>query len=181
MGVEYSVAMGNDLRLVIDGVGGDWDKAAEEGGATGLKEEDVVGRMLFEFITGDAARMWVEALVVRAIFDQKPVKRSYRCDTPTTRRIFELEVENLGDKRALLRHTNVHSEEKDTRVTIISSSGAGDIVNRCSICNFVRLDGQWRDPFNLGRDRTFTVIHTVCPSCKSSIQQKRSARASTTH
>jgi hypothetical protein len=154
-----------DTRIVE--TGGDWDDfAAANDGAEALTPR-VLGRRLGEFVAGDAARMWLFALLDLARLTAEPVTRSYRCDSPMTKRFMEMTVTPESEGRLRLRHRLVREERMARPAPMVQSAAQGCVL-RCSICNRLASDGGWMEPDapQAPRGAPLPVVHTVCEACR---------------
>lgn len=155
-----------DRELRITDVGGDWDSFATEASADECVSRYVTGTHLFSYILGDATRAWIETIIRVARIEGTVQHRIYRCDAPARRCYFDLKVESGKDGSVTLSHELQRSEPMRTTVNILPDQDDAAAIPRCSICNFLKLDGAWRDPFELGRDLKLHVTYDVCDRCQ---------------
>ena len=179
-GIELQIAMDpeqqGEISYVVDrdmticGIGGDWDRIAQENDGEGCVCAMVLGSNLKDHISDDTTRMWVEAAIRIARTSRVPVRKLYRCDTPDLRRTMEMVVTRVEDGRVEIVHRLLSTERPGPTVEITHiKRGTAQVPEigprKCSICNKVRIDGTWTDPFELGRDVSFTVDTGICPDC----------------
>lgn len=171
---DFDLCYWLDIGDVIVEVSPQWEIFARANGGVGIEPGNVVGRNLLAFVEGDVTRMYVRSLVQSVRLMRRPVCRSYRCDSPDTRRLMEMRIsiENSG----LLRweHRVLHTEPLARRLAFKVQPGAvaaRRFVVRCSICNRLKAPGGWCEPDQAdaseGPDETIPVIYGVCPDCLS--------------
>lgn len=147
----------------------EWDEFAAANEGPTCMGPHVCGRKLAEFISGDATRMWVEALVATARLGSD-LDRPYRCDSPTVKRYMRMRVRPEGEL-IVMHHKLVREEAMSQPVHITSARTQGKMVLRCSMCNRLEIDEQWIEPDTamsqgkLPARKTVHVIHTVCADC----------------
>jgi len=161
-----------DVEMNILDAGGDWDTFALKNAADACFAVDVIGTNLFEYVTGNESRMWIETLVQRALISNRDVEVNYRCDGLRERRHFRLTLRPETGKSVLLLHDLLKTEPMQQTVNIKTESkpkgtqSTGDQkIKRCVVCNCVRINDTWVDPFDLQIDLTLNVYHGVCENC----------------
>lgn len=164
-----------------------WDDFANQSGAPELtKPENLLGRRLVEFISGEPSKSaylaTAEAVLTRAV---PRLHYTYRCDAPDLRRTmrFSMTAVRLEDNTLGLLHQSILL--KDTprdplplfeRPVAAEGEAATEIVSICSYCRSVRYrfgDGeQWIDAeeyYSLGGRDDLLVSHGICPGCWEAI------------
>lgn len=149
--------------LIVD-IGGDWDDFATANDGSALADA-VLGTSIWSHISGDTSRMFLDTLLRRARSTLQPIEKKYRCDTPTERRIMNMELIPQPTRRVTVRHSLVDAQRSDIVVNIIPGERSSDCVKRCTICNSIKLNGVWSDPFDLEGDQTYKVIYGICEKC----------------
>lgn len=81
-----------DATDTIRETSGAWDDFARVNGGELLLRQHVVGTPLFDYVVGDATRMFVRVLFQLARERRDAVRRTYRCDSPELRRCMEMIV-----------------------------------------------------------------------------------------
>ncbi|MBN2644681.1 MAG: hypothetical protein JXR59_04315, partial [Desulfuromonadaceae bacterium] len=111
----------------------------------------------------------------------EPLTRDYRCDSPTHQRYMRVTLYPEGDGSILMKHETLREVPFSHPVVIRDMSRespapaqiASARVLRCSMCNRLKLKEAetWSSPETLSEHetKTFHVIHTVCPDCRSTI------------
>ncbi|TWI74001.1 hypothetical protein LZ24_01231 [Desulfobotulus alkaliphilus] len=161
---EYLLDKGD--RIVS--VGGAWDSFAKENGAAKVFSGDVCGRSVWDYVTGDATRMWLEALFQLARLRRTEIERPYRCDSPDVKRFMRMRI--AVEQGGLLRigHEILATEKRPASVHIqYGSETTKNLRQRCSICGRIRGDG-WQEPHPEDADISgiLVVIYTVCKDCR---------------
>ena len=151
---------------IID-VGGDWDDFALSNSADECHSSYVVGDGLLSHVSGEATRMWLEALLQLTRWGDEPVTRHYRCDAPNIRRRFKLTTTKEEARTVLVQHDLLVETRMPVRVDIRTAMPGERTVGRCSICNSVQNGPGWIDPFSLSVDQEYSVAHNVCPVCST--------------
>ena len=85
---EYTV----DEDDVLEWVSSHWLTFAAENAAVGLQPEIILGRSLWEFVSGAETRHLYEHLFNKAREIQAPVSVPFRCDAPALRRFMRLTI-----------------------------------------------------------------------------------------
>jgi hypothetical protein len=155
-----------DRNDVIVEVNDSWDGFAIENGGEKACAAHIVGARLFDSITGDAARMFMTAILMRVRVSGQAESVPYRCDSDTMRRYYTMTLSPLPDMAVQVIHDLDRQEEGAVSVRIRAAPPGGPGVLRCSICNKLKLDEDWVDPFERRGDQSWRVVHTVCPSCR---------------
>ncbi len=150
-----------------------WDGFARENNGRNMERERVIGRSIWQFIQGDATRMWLDALVSHARLTERMVVRDYRCDSPDLKRYMEMRIEPGAGGMVCLKHRLVKTEPMAPRVAYEAApKGAQAICFRCSICNRVQVKGRWMEgdvaveKGLLAEMFNPRVAYGVCPDCR---------------
>lgn len=166
-----------DDRIVK--VGGAWDRFALDNDGPAARADAVVGRPIWDFVVGDASRMWLESLLGYARLHDATITRRYRCDSPDVRRYLSMTVVREGRHHLRVEHLveSVEPRERIVGIAAASNRAAGTRL-RCSICGRIKGDDAWREPEDAAlADRPdaprseFTVIYSVCAECQTLLPQ----------
>lgn len=143
----------------------DWDEfATRNGGGAQVTRDQVIGRPLDSFLSGDATRMFVHAALdaVRLLGHTRVLP--YRCDSPTERRRYEMVISPAPEGGVRVEHRLISCETRQPRrpewpATLTSGW-------RCSQCLSVRLPGstEWISADAVSRP---PLAQDVCPACVS--------------
>ena len=156
-----------DNQNRITSVIGAWDTFAAENGGAELSLEDVRGRSIWDFVAGEATRMWLETVFQFARLGGTPIERSYRCDSPDVKRFMCMRIvpEQGGSLR--IEHEVLSTEHRAAPVHIQYGSAAmKNMKKRCSVCGCIYVNG-WQEPHENFADASnyIIVIYTVCEDC----------------
>jgi hypothetical protein len=158
-----------DSKNVITAVNPAWEAFALANAGRQLLAEQVVGRRLFDYITGDPTRMYLEALLQTVRRAAAPLVRPYRCDSPGLRRFMEMEIRPLAGGGLELSHRLLRTQLIERPVSFTTTAAAGgQLLKRCSVCGRLAQPGGWREPSDVAAaGGELPVIYTVCPDCKT--------------
>jgi hypothetical protein len=160
----YTLDADDRIVAVSDG----WDRFALDNEGPAACAAHVVGARLSESITGDAARMFMTAILMRVRVSGAAETVPYRCDSDTMKRYYTMTLTPERDGRVEVVH-NLDREVRgavSVRVRTARPGTPGRL--RCSICCRIEDRGDWVDPFDGAEDQSYRVVHTVCPDCKVS-------------
>ena len=162
----------SDLRVddnhKIYWVSDDWDEFARNNSAPDLTADAVIGKLLFSFITGDVTRMFYDVGMLQARTQKKPYVLHYRCDAPGEARLMTMRIEYTRNEGWLL--SNKINNTKIIDSIVYFEYAADSEISRCSICNQIRLNGEWQDllhrPKILGSRQTVHICYSICQQCE---------------
>jgi len=168
-----------DGEDVITSVGADWDAFAGTNGGASLSGSQVVGRSLFDFISGDDTQQIYRLLLQRVRALDAPIIVPFRCDSPNTRRYMRLEIRPTRERGVEFhsvwlrvdarRHLRlVESSEPRSRTQLVS----------CSFCLHVQIrEEQWLEAEDaivrlglLDSEKPPQLVPGVCPACNASLR-----------
>ena len=171
-----------DRDNVITSVGGDWDAFAESNDAASLCGSSVVGRSLFDFISGEETQRIYRLLLRRVRAVDAPVIVPFRCDSPEMRRHMRLEIEPLSERAIEFRGVLVAAEPRPhLRLLARNAPRSEALLVSCSFCLRMRLpNGEWIEAEDavvrlglLTLERTPRLAHGICPACKAKLYGRR--------
>ena len=139
----YTYAIDADDAVVS--VGPEWLAFAQENQASSLTEASVVGRSLFEFMSGEETKRLYRIVFDRVRSDRQNVLIPFRCDGPKVRRFMELQI-SPGKLGGIELGGRVVREETRQGVRLFDSSveRSQDSVLVCAWCKHVQVEnGQW--------------------------------------
>lgn len=141
---EETVTYGIDRYDVIAYVGGQWATFAEESETPSLND-DLVGRPLWDFVSGDTTRHVYKDLIARARAGRS-LSFTYRCDAPALRRFMRMRMLPSGDGGVTFRSTTERTETRAPVALLEPGARAGRvIVTICSWCKRARVEGGWHE------------------------------------
>ncbi|MGE3279646.1 MAG: hypothetical protein AB7H90_03700 [Alphaproteobacteria bacterium] len=162
-----------------------WDRFAVESGAPELCADSVIGRNLFEFVSGPEVKRAYCKLADRVITTGEPEVIAVRCDSPGIARALRLSVAPLrfgGQEPGLLFQAQIVSETARPRLdvfdfkTLLSALRQESdlpIVAMCSFCQQLRRPGSddeedWisvEEYYRLGGSSRVRISHGLCADC----------------
>lgn len=168
----------NDILISVDG---GWLAFASASGAPELAR--VVGRSLWELVSGlEVQYLWRE-LLTSARTRGEPLLVRYRCDAPDRRRLFELELA-AKDGHVRCRSVLVHEEERPPVPLLARHAPRSDaILHLCSWCKradaggWVELEEAVRRLELLAADALPGLSHGICGECDHAVRQVIAGRA----
>jgi hypothetical protein len=157
-----------DKQDRISALNGGWDEFANKNGGKNLSSQDICGRKIWDFVTGDATRMWLEALFQLTRLRGTSIERPYRCDSPNLKRFMRMRIDEQGGNLRV-EHEILSTEQ---RVAPVHIRYGAHVKKRnrhlCSICGRLN-DGYWQEPCPEHAEvpEGILVIYTVCEDCRS--------------
>ena len=162
-----------------------WDRFAVENGAPDLRADSVIGRDLFEFVSGPDMRQAYRQLAERAMSTGEPAVIAVCCDSPGLARELRLSIAplRLGDRGpGLLFQVQMVSEaacprldilDFNTLLSALKQESDLPIVTRCSFCRRLRWPGSGDEEdwvtaetyYQLGGRNRVRISHGLCADC----------------
>lgn len=181
-GVAYMVDVDN--RILGIGRRG-WRLFAVESGALDLAEpEPLIGRDLFDFITGDDVRGAYEYMLGRVRLGEPQITLPCRCDAPAVTRDMRMTITPLRRHRAVqayLFQSITLAEHARPPVRLYEFAGHDypdtvPLLGMCSLCERVcpgphdcsERTAPWMEAesyYARGGSSQVRISHTVCPTC----------------
>jgi hypothetical protein len=164
-----------DRKKRIISVSDLWDRFAQENGGSGISATDVQGRSLWDFVIGDTARMWLEALLQLTVLKNETVVRPYRCDSHQLKRYMQMHLVPEDSGILKVEHVLLSTENRIVPVFIRHSPQRSNehIHARCSVCGRIENNQLWEEPdlYKSSGSIHLNVIYTVCPDCLNTLPQ----------
>jgi len=180
--IVYRVDGDDIIRHVDDG----WLSFAAANGSPGLTRDRVLGRYIFDFISGDEARHIFKLLFGRVRGQRASIRVPFRCDAPALRR-FMMMTMSPYEGTGVQFESEVVREEAREFVSILDAIAVrcDEFVRVCSWCKRVCLDeDSWVDveravaALDLLSSRELPQLtHGICPECLDLIQRARALRS----
>lgn len=157
-------------------VGEPWQRFAEhnQGPPELSRPEAVIGRSLWDFITGIETRHLYQHLVSRARTGVRLSAIPFRCDSPQERRFLTLDIRLLGGQELEFRSTLVRSERRSAlRLLDLQVPRSLQVVRLCSMCKAIALPpDRWLELEEglqalriFEEERMPQLTHGLCPPC----------------
>ncbi len=174
------------LRYAIDdqdrliSVNDAWSKEAERAATPGLASPGVLGRRLWHLINDPTIAQFFGLVFTRLRTGRiSQVRYSFRCDTPTERRLLDLIIVPAPAHGLQFTASVLASQSRPAvaLLDVLQPRSAG-LLRMCSWCKRVPLpDGTWREieeaapVFDvLDRAPPPLISHGICPDCEDRMQ-----------
>jgi hypothetical protein len=158
---------------ILDWGGPAWASAARAGHATRLAVADFSGERIYEHVSGHFTQRFLRAFFAEARAAPGGRKRTYRCDSPSAKRLFEMRAETTNSGALRVEHWLIDTTPMAFDAPTHETRGARRVGHlRCSICNRLRRRGtrEWREPDATPHEPgTVAVVHTVCEDCRRGV------------
>ena len=158
-----------DKNNRILSVGGPWDEFAQANGGIAACASRIQGRLIWEFVSGDITRMWIEVLLQLVIVRQETMERTYRCDSPDLKRFMRMRITPDGSGILRVEHALLSVEKRINPVYVrpLALASGRRARFRCGICGRIENEGAWVEPDakHGGASGIVTVLYTVCQGC----------------
>ncbi|MDO9280950.1 MAG: hypothetical protein Q7T88_01055 [Methylotenera sp.] len=150
-----------------------WQSFALANNAPELGIDQVIGKPLMQYISGNITKYFWQALLDKARLANTVLHLDYRCDSPDLRRFMRIKVyrgdgESLHFESALLR-----TESRPVSIHFKRAQQRGaDTKVRCSFCNGILHKSHWVEAESLvtgQKSVTLDVIYGICPDCQSTL------------
>ncbi|CAG1066523.1 hypothetical protein BAC1_02141 [uncultured bacterium] len=128
----------------IVNVNGEWVEFARENGAPELASELVVGRAIWEFITGRETRHISRLLLEKARRGGRSISIRYRCDSPELKRFMEMEIVPIESGSVDFRSRILRLEHREPVLLLDPGTPRADeFLTICSWCRRARVASVW--------------------------------------
>lgn len=149
-----------DHEDCVTGIDGDWNDIAAS----------PEGQSIWHYVKG-ASLQEVYRQVYHCARTEHPVSFLYRCDSPSHRQTFRMEVISPDGAQIVVRNQLLSAIQRDEPLSF-PQAPTGNLVKRCSVCNRYKRRGLWLDIINalmadsfFAEDQSVQLVHTVCQAC----------------
>lgn len=157
---------------------GIWDDFARANDAGGPAIADVVGRQLWDFVSGPATRQVYDALIDRVGKTRTGIHFTFRCDTPDVRRLMRMDVRGDGSENIRFTSRMVREEPRPAQRLLSTDADRSDVtVVMCSWCKRLKHDDRWVEveeyveSTGLMEEERFPQLnHGLCPDCAAAME-----------
>jgi hypothetical protein len=152
-------------------VGGEWDEFALQNAAQGALSNKVLSTSLMGQIAGKETRELTARMINTVLETKKPLRLSYRCDSPSMARRFALTIQPMKDDRALMVHDLQDAWHFAPPLNQWRfDPGAPDC--KCSFCGSIRFRGamDWTSCDGIGDRHPRHVTYEVCSGCRAAVE-----------
>ena len=137
---QLSIIYRINVRDEIVFVNGLWDRVALANNSSNLIYREIVGRPIWEFITGYVSQDLYKQLV-KKVRSGKPVRFNFRCDTPETRRQMEMCITLRKNEQVQFESKIILAEKRPfQRLFCIDTPRSEDIINACGWCKKINVE-----------------------------------------
>lgn len=133
-----------DGKGMLSAVNEEWVEFARENGAPWLSRKAVVGRSLWDYMTGRETRHISRLLLDSVLRKGVRITIPYRCDSPGLCRYMEMEIAQVEGGLVEFRSSILRSEPREPVFLIDpSASRSGEFLTICSWCRRARVASRW--------------------------------------
>ncbi|MFO1203885.1 MAG: hypothetical protein U1E58_14740 [Tabrizicola sp.] len=153
-------------------VGGEWDEFALQNAAQHAQANHVLSSSLMAHIAGEETRKLTAHLIDTVLETKRPLRLSYRCDSPSMARDYLLTIQPMKDARALMVHDLKDAWHFSPPLNLWHyDPKARDC--KCSFCGNVRFDGKadWTSCDDIGERHPTLVTYEVCSTCRVAVAE----------
>ncbi|MGG7567796.1 hypothetical protein ACQ5SO_16715 [Rhodovulum sp. DZ06] len=148
----------------VQAVGGAWDMAARLNGGEGAFAEEVLGRPIWAFVSGDETRSYLNALFFWCRSRGGTFRTRYQYDTAALRRRCVMEISPL--RSGLLKVESRLAGVGPPAPRDAPPVAPGGEIRRCSICLRAAAGEAWR-PCGHPAPGGPPVRYVVCGACRA--------------
>ncbi|WP_264495102.1 hypothetical protein [Rhodobacter sp. KR11] len=159
----YELSAQNRILSVSD----NWDPFARTNGGADALSHAVLGRPIWDFVSGLDTRSYLNALIFATRNAGRKVSVRYRCDGLAERRLFQLQIEPLEDNAVRLSHLPL---EIRSRRKPASAPPPGAQVC-CGQCLRWRQGSTWEEAEIHHALAPQGIDFVVCPQCRTEAQR----------
>jgi hypothetical protein len=167
--VAYDIDAADRIVRVSPG----WSAVAVAGGAPGLQDALVVGRPLWDFVADPTTRQLYAAMLERARTGARPLKFSFRCDTPTERRLMGMQLTGLPGGGVAFEVRVIAVQPRPAVALLDAGTPRRGMVRMCSWCKRLPVpSGEWVEVEDavkvldlLDTTPLPAITHGICPPC----------------
>lgn len=172
----YTYTLNEADRIVT--VDDNWLQFAELNGAAELSRAAVIGKSIWDYISGSTSLNLYRSLFERARLENLRIKIPFRCDSPDLLRHMELEIDAESDGHLklvgrLLRQENRSPNPSTDDLVRLPEQG----ILMCSFCKRVQASGEWIEPEIVARKydifaetEAAKIEQSVCETCQDFVE-----------
>lgn len=150
----------------------EWDRFASANAGEAVTSSQVLHHPLWDFIV-DSTTCELYRQALKRIRDGRSIRFTFRCDSPSCRRLLEMEV-GRGENHSVEFRTRTLSEESRPPLVFPESDAAGshELLRVCGWCKKVFVGGTWTEVEEaVAQLRLFhrpflpRMTHGICEGC----------------
>lgn len=155
-----------DHSDMLIGVGGEWDRFAQDNDAPNAMADNVLGNRLWDHIQTHSVASYLNALFFTCRELQTRLVLPYRCDSPTVPQLFTMQIIPIGQGGLRVEHIQQAQPLSNGSGAPIRLTDRHASV-KCSVCCSVKVGADWIDPFATPDQIDFPKGLGLCRSCKT--------------
>jgi hypothetical protein len=150
-----------------------WHDFAVANNAAELCLDQVIGKPLMQFVSGNITKQFWQTLLDKARRANTPLQLDYRCDSPALRRFMRIKLYRGDNETLYVDSAMLRAEPRPVSIHFKRAQQRGaETKVRCSFCNFILYKSHWHEAENLvvtAHAVTLEVIYGICPMCQSAV------------
>lgn len=150
-----------------------WQSFALSNNAPELFDDQVIGRPLMQYISGNITKQFWQTLLDKARLSNVALHLDYRCDSPDLRRFMRIKLYRGESDRLHFESVLLRTESRPVSIHFKRAQQRGaDTKVRCSFCNNILHKSRWVEAESLVAGQhsvTLDVIYGICPDCNSTL------------
>ena len=159
-------------------VGPAWDDFARNNQGAFLTAPQVIGNSLWDYISDPTTRELYRSLLARVHDDVPQVQFTFRCDSPTRRRLLQMKMTPAEDATTLFTVLPISFVDRDlVPFLVVDRHRSGELLRMCSWCNRVPLtESAWVEVEEAVERMTMfhsadppAITHGICPRCEETV------------
>ena len=179
MSVAQPIVYRIDPRAEIVFVNSAWDEFAQQNEGTEARSDSILNQSIWSFIQGATLRGLYHQ-VIECARRGSILKFSFRCDSPTLVRWYDMKVAPIEGNLVEFRSTIVRERERSPEPLLKKADpNAKLVLEACSICLKLNLAGEWitieellaKRPMLEGEDAD-RLHHGICNDCFEEMRTK---------
>ncbi|HEY8559932.1 MAG TPA: hypothetical protein VIL74_05985 [Pyrinomonadaceae bacterium] len=149
-----------------------WDETVRSQNNLTLLGQNIRGRVIWDFISDYVTRDLYREIIKIVRFG-KPVRFNFRCDSPSTRRLMEMNI-TLHDDEVQFESKIIRAEKRPfQRLLSINTFRSDELLNLCGWCNKVNVENDtWSEVEDavpvmriFENDKLPDISHGICGDC----------------
>lgn len=178
--LECKYVVDQNARIVS--VSESWALVARDNDAAAeLKEDDVIGRSLFDFIADEHCQDLYKALIKKVRATGEATSFPFRCDTPERRRLMELCITQTSDGKIEFDIELLRDDEREAPCNLLDADHprTDDEVLICSWCKCVQIGDDWLEiedatkALGLSNESALPKLnHGICELCDGVVKEE---------
>lgn len=172
--VVYTVDASDQIIRVNDA----WTSFASHNDGEALLPQHIIGKSLWDYLTDDSTRQIYRRLVSRVRGGAGPAQFAFRCDSPSARRLLEMNiVADADDSVTFVVDPLIIEDRAPVLLLDPHATRSQAIVRLCAWCKRLPgADGRWMEVeeglSTLGVFESHpmpTISHGICEECQSAL------------